>query len=517
MQRWGRTAAGTQRWRCFLCKKTAIKKRLDRHTSGINSQKQSLPNTYGKYGNGRCAVKSFKYLGCGIIKLMNLFGLKQETERAAKIKRIFLFSFWGSLVPIVAISAIVYFSGQTILQKQAVESLSALNNSKAAQLDLFIEKLKVRTADWSSDGRIRASAEKIAQDEPLSEDLSSYLRDKKLPLDPTVALVDVLDVKGIVIASSDQLRLGKDESKERTSFPEASRALFGEAIISTELGFGDKELSDTPILDLMAPIVSVETGKTVGVLLVHTKADEFYKILAVKEGKTLETYLVDREKLMISPSRFIPDAVLKQSVDTPPVRACLDRSKDYQGSHLDYRGEPVFGVSKCLPKGFGVIVTEIDASEAFASINIFRNIAFEAIAIILALALVFAFFSGRRLLPQTTTTTTTTTTTIIIIIIIIIGVAFSLFFSKAIEQFVWRVRIEPVFDLAQGQAGRHIESAKYFTDWQSAESQQRFKDFVSELKTSLPPVAAVKIYNKDATVSNDLTMTPKRYRLNDVF
>lgn len=30
MQRWGKTAAGTQRWRCFLCKKTGTKKRPDR-------------------------------------------------------------------------------------------------------------------------------------------------------------------------------------------------------------------------------------------------------------------------------------------------------------------------------------------------------------------------------------------------------------------------------------------------------------------------------------------------------
>lgn len=36
MQRWGKTAAGRQRWRCFLCKKTSIKKRPDRQKQGIH-------------------------------------------------------------------------------------------------------------------------------------------------------------------------------------------------------------------------------------------------------------------------------------------------------------------------------------------------------------------------------------------------------------------------------------------------------------------------------------------------
>lgn len=35
MQRWGKTTAGRQRWRCFYCKKTSIKKRPDRHRYGI--------------------------------------------------------------------------------------------------------------------------------------------------------------------------------------------------------------------------------------------------------------------------------------------------------------------------------------------------------------------------------------------------------------------------------------------------------------------------------------------------
>jgi len=403
-------------------------------------------------------------------------------------------------VPILTVSAVVYFSGRTILQKQTAESLTALNQAKAAQLDLFIEKLKVRTADWSSDGRIRKDAEQISLGRPMTDDLSLYLRDKKLPLDPAIVLADVLDVKGVVVGSSDTSRLGKNESREKISFFEAVAASFGEAVFTPELVVEEDELGGAPMLHLAAPLTSIETGKTVGVLLLHIKNDELNKVVAVKERKTLETYLVSREKLMITPSRFVPAAVLSQSVDTPPARACFDRNKDYRGSHLNYRGEPVFGVSVCLPGSLGVMITEIDASEALASLNVFRNTAAAALAVVLAAAVIFAFFAGKTLLPQATTTTTTTTTIVVIGIIIGIGVVLSLFMAKTVEQFVWRVKTEAVPDVVQAQAKRHLGDA----------SQQRLMDFVAELKTSLPPVAAVKIYNKEAVlIWSDLAVYKK--------
>ena len=435
---------------------------------------------------------------------MKFFDTKQETTRSAQIKRISWLFLWGSLMPILAISGVAYFYGQIILQNQAIESLLSLNNSKSKQLDLFIEKVKVHASGWSADGKIYEYIEKIQNNClpdatilpcPFIMELSTYLKDKKMSTDPIVVLVDILDLNGIVIASSDISRLDKDESKEHTSFFEASRAPFGEVFFSIEPGAGDEELADVPMLGLMAPILLTETNKIVGVLLVHTKTDELNKILAVKDGKTLETYLVNHEKLMITPSRFIPNAVFKEVTDTPPVRACLDRGKDYQGSHLDYRGEPVFGVSKCLPDRLGVIITEIDESEAFESISVFRNIISLAIAIILAFVLIYILLSGKTLLPTTTTTTITTTT--IIIIIIIIGASFSLFFSNSIGTFAQHTKTEPVYDLIQGQVNGHVQDIKYFSDWRSIESQQKFEDFIYEVKSSLASIIAVNIYNKE--------------------
>jgi len=427
------------------------------------------------------------------------FGTKEISGPAVTARKLFWFFVGVAFVPIVIISGAAYFYGSAALETKLIEGLTALTQAKANELNLFIEKLNIRAADWSSDGKIRKDAELISQGKPLGEELSFYLKEKKLPIDPTVALVDVLDTNGIVIASSDQMRLGKDEGKERISFREALAAPFGEAVLTPTLVVEEDELAGVPMLHLSAPLVSAETGNTVGVLLLHIKNDELNNVLSIEQGETLETYLVNPEKLMITSSRFIPDAVLKQSVNTLPVRACLDHGKDYQGQHLDYRGEQVFGVSKCLRDGLGVLITEIDRSEAFSGLSFFRNVMLLLLAAVLAGAAVYGFFAGKGLMPRFPTTTTTTTT-IIIIIIIIIGVVFSLFFTKTLEQFVWRVKTEPTFELVQGQAHRHIGKAEYLVNWQKPEAERRFEDFVSELKTSLPPVAAIKIYDNQAVL-----------------
>lgn len=67
MQRWGKTAAGTQRWRCFLCKKTAIKERPDR-------QRQSTHLLFKKWLTGNATLSDLaKTLGISARALKDRF------------------------------------------------------------------------------------------------------------------------------------------------------------------------------------------------------------------------------------------------------------------------------------------------------------------------------------------------------------------------------------------------------------------------------------------------------------
>ena len=70
---------------------------------------------------------------------------------------------------------------------------------------------------------------------------------------------------------------------------------------------------------------------------------------------------------MLTESKFIVNAALKQKVDTLPVGVCK-KSEEMAGEYPDYRDIPVYGASMCFPNGWTLLV-EIDESEVVASLT----------------------------------------------------------------------------------------------------------------------------------------------------
>ncbi|OGH72165.1 MAG: hypothetical protein A3I93_00530 [Candidatus Magasanikbacteria bacterium RIFCSPLOWO2_02_FULL_43_22] len=110
--------------------------------------------------------------------------------------------------------------------------------------------------------------------------------------------------------------------------------------------------------------------------------------------KTMEMYLVNQDKLMVSESRFILNAPLKQKVDTVPVRLC-GKSEEMAGEYLDYRQIPVFGASMCFPNGWTLLV-EIDKDEVLASLGDYlqQNLLSGAATFLLILIMMYLFSVG---------------------------------------------------------------------------------------------------------------------------
>ena len=131
---------------------------------------------------------------------------------------------------------------------------------------VFTENIKTRTVDWSSDGYVRDTVEKItaeniyaSEKEKLTGELSAYLREKKMPYDPSVIIVDILDKNGIVVVSSREDRVGVDEGEEERNFgavrfSEAIKSNFGEAFVTSVVEEEDE--SDRGMTHVTARIFS---------------------------------------------------------------------------------------------------------------------------------------------------------------------------------------------------------------------------------------------------------------------
>ena len=302
------------------------------------------------------------------------------------------------LLPMVVLIAIGgYFSysiSKKRLEEQVLASLGLLVRTKKDYLETFLDFNKGRVADWSSDGYIRDSFEKITEDKDDAKikELSTYIKTKKQVLDPEIKITDIIDMEGVIVVSTISERVGMketiDDLNKEYNFTKAKNALFGGVFVSSIVTEDEPGHSmNTPMWHVSTPVVSLKTDMVIGVIVNHISNDKLIEVFKknqqsaidsgaseasslLGQGSTLEIYLVDSRKLMLTPSLFVKNAILNQTVDTEPVRKCYEAGESMNGVYDDYRGISVFGASACVDDdSHWTLLTEIDKSETTRELN----------------------------------------------------------------------------------------------------------------------------------------------------
>ena len=237
--------------------------------------------------------------------------------------------------------------------------------------------------------------------------LNKHLVKNKLVLDKTINTINILSLEGRVVASTNNAAIGRDLSKE-SCFEEGKSA-----ITIGENRAGHRGL---PEITISTPIFAKETGRPIGVIVSYILISEVNKLLigehvkelgAISSGKgkgawkTMEVYLVNRDKLMITKSIFVKDAILlKQIVDTLPVNLCLTSGEEMAGFYKDYRGAEVVGVSMYIPSMKWLLLVEIDRSEVLAPIRyVLINALITEAVVIVMIVLLFVGFIRKMVKP----------------------------------------------------------------------------------------------------------------------
>lgn len=291
--------------------------------------------------------------------------------------KLLLFSFCISLIPIAIITTIYFFNARNTLKKQTLAWMTAVVESRKAHLVASLEAKKGRTIDFSSDGFIRDSLEAIVHKEVFSEgvvvSLNNHLLRNKKPLDPHIVAITVANKDGMVVASTSETLIGKDIS-DRAVFLQAISENQERAYIGQPVHIPYLQADCIPIATLLTTRVG---GDAMGVI------SNVYGIAVLSEittnragmGGTGEVYLVNRDRLMLTESRFIKGSLLKQVVDTEPVRKISREGKEMTGIYPNYRGVPIVGASAYIPEYGWTLLAEIDEAEAFAPIRMLGIVA----------------------------------------------------------------------------------------------------------------------------------------------
>jgi len=272
----------------------------------------------------------------------------------------------------------------------------------AEHINEFLRNGENSAKHFSSDGFIRVHLEKIvtvAENTNISQELSKYL-DYKTKLEPRFQETFTTNPKGIVVASSNVKRVNVDMSDDFRTLETKGGAFVKDAYFCDVTG----EYS----LIFYSPVSHKDTGEFLGMIGIRILASELDSITVgskqevnapsiitpsgespqtpdyktqhptelttlTRRGATGEAYLVNKNKLMLTSSRFIDNAQLKQEVNNEPVSKIIQEGKEMAGIYKDYRGVLVIGVSKYIKPMGWILLVETDVLEAFEPVYRVRN------------------------------------------------------------------------------------------------------------------------------------------------
>lgn len=296
--------------------------------------------------------------------------------------RLLTFVLCVSLIPIAVITVIYYLSARNTLEKQTLDLMTAVAESRKINVLSFLEAKRGRTIDFSSDGFIRDSLEQIIHGGGTRTvaDLNKHLLVNKRPLDPYVVAIAVLDQDGKVVASTHGAWIGEDMSNHdvfmQTAGKNNNEAYISRPCYSPLLGINSIYVS--------APLISRVNGEKLGVIVNAYDLASLDEITTNRAGvgETGEVLLGQRSGdniTLLSSLRYAPDAPLRLSIplDSPAAELVGLALKQDNGVTIapDYRNVDVVAAYEYLPSVDWGLVTKMDKAEAFASIKLMSVVA----------------------------------------------------------------------------------------------------------------------------------------------
>ena len=288
-------------------------------------------------------------------------------------KIILAISFSVLFITIIA-SFYFYMESKTSLEKQIYNHLLTSVESKKNHIETLLSEYKSQVKRISS-----------------RQSFISFLSSKNKPTQINQILAQIkasqgkwgkyervmlVNPKGIVLAAADEENIGQDLS-----------SYFDSPALQTQ----------RRTLEISAPIRAKHSQKLLGFLLIEYKMSKIDEIATnhVGLGKTGESYLLDKESYILTPSRF-SGKFLNHKINTLGSRLAI-KSLDHPVSdkpllYRDYRGIKVLGTHSNIPEMNWALLIELDVKEALSPLQRMKYVLLGIILIIPLLAVITSYY-----------------------------------------------------------------------------------------------------------------------------
>jgi len=279
--------------------------------------------------------------------------------------KLFIFAFLICTVPLLLLGFFWFNTSEKTLTESTYRELDSVNQLSINLIREWASGSLTLLESLAQRPLVIASIETmLANQDALTVETRNLLDNHFLPalqMQGDLKSLSILDLNGKVLVSSDPRQVGGVHNRADFFIHGQTGSFIGNVVHSAEIG--------EPVMHVAHPIRS-RSGRTIAVLSGHLNWKRASELLSmpVTGSPTLESYLVNRDAIMLTDSKFVPDAPLRVNVDSEGVKSCFENGNGH-GSYPDYRGVEVLGVSTWLPERDVCLLTEKDVAELAAPLQ----------------------------------------------------------------------------------------------------------------------------------------------------
>ncbi len=301
-----------------------------------------------------------------------------------------------TLIPVLCIVFVNERKISSILFTEIRDKLVSVGRTRALFIEEKLEEAKVDTETIAKNWIVMEVLRQISIEKTNKADtnFNTLVKNAQGHLNRIASTKGYEDI--MLISAEGKIELTCAEHAAEVGFDVSSEYYFKEGkekTCFTDLFYN--KFANKNLLYIVSPCIDAQ-GRFAGCVILEVGMKRIYNILVDREGlgETGETYVVNREKLMVSESRFLKDVSLRVKADTVGVTEGLS-GKAGVAIYPDYRNIPVFGSWHPIKHTNWVLLAEIDEAEAFAPVGINRLYQIVLVAGAIVMVIIVAIFSAR--------------------------------------------------------------------------------------------------------------------------
>ena len=275
-----------------------------------------------------------------------------------------------ALLPLVAASTVAYLSARQSGEAQAVERLSGIAAVQEERVNTYASSSLETLALVASRTQLRISfAAELAEPDPANVELMQRILGDATMSSATALRIELVDLEGRVVASSDGAELGAD----RSGAPAFQRGRDNPDLSTIAERDGER-------VGVHGRSVELE-GVELGVVLIEASLAPLDRLMTdyTGLGDSGETILASARDLesveLLGPVRFPEELADENVVGSDLMAPALGGPEGLVEGRLDYRGEEVLATTRAVDRVPGWALTvKIDRREALADANRLRNL-----------------------------------------------------------------------------------------------------------------------------------------------